>query len=332
MEHYIVMGICIFVLVITVFALKLFCRTKMKNVLNKHVVVTGGSSGIGKSVALIAARSGAHVTIIARNIQKLESAKNEIVEACKNPDIQRVEYLSLDISKNYDEVEKSLLDLEKTMGPIYMLANCAGTAIPGKIEDTTVENLKFMFDVNFFGTFYCTKAIVPLMKSRKEGIIVLTASQAACLGIFGYSGYSSSKFAIRGLAECLSMELFPYNVTVTVSLPPDTNTPGFKEEEKTKPLETKLISQAADLMEPDDVAKVLFKDALAGKFFSIIGFESFIVATVCAGMSPFSSWCEVLIQSILMGLLRIVGAFYLISFHRIIIRVMKNRDKNKRAE
>lgn len=58
------------------------------------------------------------------------------------------------------------------------------------------------------------------------------------------------------------MELFPYNVSVTLSLPPDTNTPGFKEEELIKPLETKLISQAADLMEPDDVAKALFKDAL----------------------------------------------------------------------
>lgn len=122
------------------------------------------------------------MTIIARNIQKLESAKSEIVRACKNPDTQRVEYLSLDIGKNYDEVEKSLLDLEKTMGPIYMLANCAGTAIPGKIEDTTAENLKLMLDVNFLGTFYCTKAIVPVMKSRKEGIIVLTASQAAMLG------------------------------------------------------------------------------------------------------------------------------------------------------
>ena len=122
------------------------------------------------------------MTIIARDIQKLEAAKLEIVRACKNRDTQKVEYLSLDVSKSYTEVEKSLNDLEKSMGPIYMLLNCAGTAICGKIEDTSIESLKLMLDVNFLGTFFCIKAVVPKMKNRKEGIIVLTASQAACLG------------------------------------------------------------------------------------------------------------------------------------------------------
>lgn len=82
------------------------------------------------------------------------------------------------------------------------------------------------------------------------------------LGIFGYSAYGATKFAIRGLAEALAMELTPHNVCVTLALPPDTDTPGFKEEEKTKPLETKLISDAGGLVQPEDVAKNLLYDSL----------------------------------------------------------------------
>ncbi|XP_033224468.1 3-ketodihydrosphingosine reductase [Belonocnema kinseyi] len=325
-------GICLLVLLILVLAAKQIWPTRLKNVENKHVVITGGSSGIGKCVALVAAKSGAHVTIIARDIQKLESAKSEIVRACRDRDTQKVEYFSLDIGKSYEDVEKSLHDLEKSMGPIYMLVNCAGTAICGKIEDTTAESLKLMVDLNFLGTFYCIKAVVPSMKSRKEGIIVLTSSQAACLGIFGYSAYCSTKFSLRGLAESISMELFPYNISVTLSLPPDTDTPGFATEELTKPLETKLIGKTAGLFKSEDVANKLFKDALAGKFFSIIGFESFILTTLTAGMSPFTSWCEVIMQSMLMGLLRIVGAFYLVSFQRIVLNCLKTRDQSKKSE
>ncbi|XP_015604701.1 3-ketodihydrosphingosine reductase [Cephus cinctus] len=320
------------VLIIILIIKQLFWRGRLKSIANKHVVVTGGSSGIGKCVALLAAKQGAHVTIIARDVQKLESAKSEILQACRNRDIQKVEYLSLDIGKSYENVEKSLNDLEKTMGPIYMLVNCAGTAICGKIEDTTTENLKYMIDINFLGTYYCIKAVVPRMKSTKEGIIVLTSSQAALLGVFGYSAYSSTKFALRGLAESIAMELNPHNVSVTLCLPPDTDTPGFAIEELSKPLETKLISAAAGLVNPEDVADQLIKDALSGKFFSTVGMEGFILTTLCAGMSPFSSLSELILQSLLMGLLRLVSACYLISFQRIILNCMKTRDKNKKSE
>lgn len=110
-------------------------------------------------------------------------AKNEILHACENKDVQRVEYLSLDIGENYDDVEKAVADLEKTMGPIYMLVNCAGIAMCGKIEDTSAYCLDRMIHTNFLGTYYCIKAVVQRMKASREGIIVLTSSQAAMLGI-----------------------------------------------------------------------------------------------------------------------------------------------------
>ena len=75
---------------------------------------------------------------------------------------------------------------------------------------------------------------------------------------------------MRGLAESLSMELQAYGITVTLSLPPDTDTPGFAEEEKTKPLETKLISQSAALVQPETVAEKLMDDTLVTSLLTII--------------------------------------------------------------
>ncbi|CAL7944906.1 unnamed protein product [Xylocopa violacea] len=218
------------------------------------------------------------------------------------------------------------------MGPIYMLVNCAGTAICGKIEDTSVADLQKMINVNFLGSYYCTKAIVQRMKASQEGIIVFTSSQAALLGIFGYSAYCSTKFALRGLAESLSMELTPYNISVTLCLPPDTDTPGFAVEELSKPLETKLISQTNPLVSPEAVANKLFKDALAGRFFSTVGMEGFLLTVLCSGMSPFNSIWELLLQSMLMGIFRLVSASYLVHFRKIIQNCMKTRDRNKKSE
>lgn len=124
------------------------------------------------------------MTIIARDVQKLKVAKNEIIHACKDKDVQKVEYLSLDIGEDYNAVEKAFSDLERTMGPVYMLVNCAGTAICGKIEDTSITDLQKMININFLGSYYCIKAVIQRMKASQEGIIVLTSSQAALLGMY----------------------------------------------------------------------------------------------------------------------------------------------------
>lgn len=153
----------------------------MKNII---LQVTGGSSGIGKCMAILAAKKGANVTIIARNVQNLEKAKQEILQARENKETQRVEYLSLDIAMDYETVEKALADLEKAMGPIYMLVNSAGLAIAGKIEDITIKNLDQMMRTNFLGTYYCIKAVTPRMKASRDGVIVLISSQAGLLGIY----------------------------------------------------------------------------------------------------------------------------------------------------
>lgn len=85
----------------------------------------------------------------------------------------------------------------------------------GKIEETSIEDAHKMMDLNYFGTYYPTRYCLAKMKKRNQGIIVITASQAALMGIYGYGAYGASKFALRGLAETIAMETSSYNVSVS---------------------------------------------------------------------------------------------------------------------
>lgn len=303
--------------------------SKKRNVVGKHVVITGGSSGIGKSAALWAAKHGAHVTIIARNENRLTDALNEIKSAVQNKE-QKITKVSCDVT-DLHKIENTIKELEKNIAPIYMLVNCAGMAICGQLEDISIPDVKKMIDVNYLGTLYPTRVVVPLFKARKEGIIVITASQASLMGIFGLSVYSSCKFALRGLAESLAMELKAYGVSVTLAMPPDTDTPGFENENKSKPEETKLISESGGLYKPDQVANRMMNDALNKTFFSVIGMESYILTILCTGMSPVCSISHLLIECTILGFLRMLGAFYLWTFNKIIYEGYEKRTNTNNS-
>lgn len=175
---------------------------------------------------------------------------------------QKFQYRCLDLSSNYDDVAKCLTDIEEEFGEIFMLINCAGLAICGVFEDVSVSDARKLMEINYWGTYNCTRYVLPKMKKNREGIIVVTASQAALFGIFGYGPYAASKYALRGMAETIAMESRHLGISVTMALPADTNTPGFENEEKTKPQETKIISGGGGLAEPHDVAKKILNDAL----------------------------------------------------------------------
>lgn len=119
-----------------------------------------------------------------------------------------------------------------------------------------------MMDINYMGTFHAVRSVLPSMKFRKKGKIACTSSVGGLLGVYGYTAYGASKFALRGFAEALQMEVKPFNISVTLCFPPDTDTPCFEEENKVKPLETKLISGAAGVLKPEDVASSILSDTL----------------------------------------------------------------------
>lgn len=150
----------------------------------KHVVITGGSSGIGKAAAFEAARLGAHVTVIGRDVSKLENTVKEIVENLKNVEKkdQVIQYAALDVTSDYDIIQKCFADLETKVGPIFMLVNCAGACICGLFENMEVQDIKAMVDLNYFGTALPTRAVLSKMRERDEGIVVFVSSEAALIG------------------------------------------------------------------------------------------------------------------------------------------------------
>lgn len=186
----------------------------------------------------------------------------KLLSAHRINDKQKIQYKSIDLSINYDTVANGLSKLEEEIGPIYMLVNCAGMALCGTIEDMSIEDSKLMMDINYYATYYPTRYILPKLKATGNGIIVITSSQAALIGVYGYGPYAAAKFALRGLAETIAMEISHTNVTITLALPADTDTPGFANENKTKPLITKIISGSGGIAKPEDVGRKILNDAL----------------------------------------------------------------------
>uniref|UniRef100_A0A493T638 3-dehydrosphinganine reductase n=2 Tax=Anas platyrhynchos TaxID=8839 RepID=A0A493T638_ANAPP len=170
-----------------------------------HVVVTGGSSGIGKCIAIECYKQGAFITLIARDENKLLQTKKEIEKYSVN-DKQVVLCISVDVSKDYEQVENVLKQAQEKLGPVDLLVNCAGTSVTGKFEAIEVNSFERLMAVNYLGSVYPSRAVISTMKERRMGRIVFVSSQAGQLGLFGYTAYSPTKFALRGLAEALQME------------------------------------------------------------------------------------------------------------------------------
>ncbi|XP_039609132.1 3-ketodihydrosphingosine reductase [Polypterus senegalus] len=296
-----------------------------------HVVVTGGSSGIGKCIAIECYKQGAFITLVARDESKLLQAKKEVETYAIN-DKQVVLCISVDVSKDYEQVESVIKQAQEKLGPVDMLVNCAGTSLASRFEEVEVSNFKRLMEINYLGSVYPTRAVITTMKERRVGRIMFVSSQAGQIGLFGYTAYSPSKFALRGLAESLQMEMKPYNIYITVAYPPDTDTPGFAEENKTKPLETKLISETSGVCQPEQVAKVVVKDAVQGNFNSSVGPDGYMLSSLTCGMSPVTSITEGLQQIVTMGLFRTIALFYLGSFDSIVRRCMMKREQLKTAD
>lgn len=215
-------SIALFILFAVHYAIYTWISKKpKKSIRDRHIIITGGSSGIGLSVAIECVQLGANVTIIARNVKNLESALKKI-ESKRHNENQKIQYRSVDLGKNYLDVEKCFEELEKSVGSIYGLINCAGMSICGTVDEMSLIDVKAMIDVNYWATFYPTRYVLRQLKKTGDGIIVLTGSQASLIGIYGYGPYAAAKFAIRGLAETIAMEVSNTKIFVTLALPADT--------------------------------------------------------------------------------------------------------------
>ena len=233
--------------------------------------VTGGSSGIGLAVAKKLVQSGTHVVLLARRKEKLESA-GEILRAEGGGG--KVYPVSLDV-RDREDVERVLGETFDLYGAPDLLINSAGIAYPGYFEEIPYEKFRDIMDINVGGMWNVTRASVPFMKPGSW--IVNVSSIAGFLGLFGYTAYSASKFAVVGFSESLRNELSGRGIGVSVLFPPDTKTPQLEEEEKTKPPETRAISGNAKALEPEYVAVALMRGIRRRRFFILPGFQGKLI-------------------------------------------------------
>ena len=254
---------------------------------DQHVFITGGSSGIGLALARQVAEAGARVSIVARDPAKLAAAREAINQAQAGD--TEVVAVSTDVSVE-NEILAALQTAETVHGPVDILITSAGVARPGYFEEVPVTVFEHTMAVNYFGTLYPLKAVVPAMRERGSGAVVLISSGAGLYGFFGYTPYAPSKFALRGLAEALRAELKPTGVGVTIVYPPDTDTPQLVEENLTKPVETKALTAGGGLWTADDVARLTLKAVQRGRFAVTPGFQITALAWLHSILAPVLNW------------------------------------------
>ena len=217
----------------------------------RHVLVSGGSSGIGKAISLSVATLGASVTVLARDEEKLRSTVSEL-EALRCRSSQRFSMHMADV-RVPEHVSAAVAAAEQA-APIHYLVNSAGVAVPGYVEDQSLEVLHDTIGTNLLGAISVTKAVLPGLVRRRHGHIVNISSVAGFIGVFGYTAYCASKFGLNGFSESLRAEMKRFDVRVSLCFPPETDTPMVAKERLTQPLESRAINSSAGIMKADDVA------------------------------------------------------------------------------
>ncbi|XP_042064945.1 3-dehydrosphinganine reductase TSC10A-like [Salvia splendens] len=272
---------------------------------NRHVFITGGSSGIGLALARLCAQRGAHVTILARNAARLEEAQHSIRLATGRD----VRAFSADV-RDYGAVKRAV----EEAGPIDVLVCNHGVYVPQELEEQDVEEIKFMIDVNLTGTFHLIKAALPGMKSNRAekgpGSIAIMSSQAGQVGIYGYTAYSASKFGLKGLAEALQHEVIADDIHLSLIFPPDTETPGFAEENKRRPQLTSIIAASSGAMKAEEVALKSLKGIQSGTFMVPCNLEGKLLTVATAGLSPQRSYVDAFVEVMTAGIMRLAGLVF----------------------
>ncbi len=177
---------------------------------DKVVLITGASSGIGRALALEMASRGAKLALGARRMEQLDELKS----ALPNTEVLCVK---TDVAIE-SECQNLINQTVEKFGRLDILINNAGISMRSMFEATDLEVIRRVMDVNFYGTVYCTKFALPHLLASK-GSLVGIISIAGYLGLPGRTGYSASKFAVRGFLDTIRIEHLHSGLHVLVAAP-----------------------------------------------------------------------------------------------------------------
>lgn len=229
----------------------------------KTVIITGGSSGVGKELALRLADLGANLALIARDEKKLEIVKKEVSDIIS--DLQTVDVFPCDVSDS-KQVEKTFTKIADRFGSFNILINSAGILREGYFEHQSLNTFREVMDINFFGTLHCIRAALPFFKKNNGGRIVNISSVAGLMGVFGYSAYCASKHALVGLTASLRSEFRPQNIFFHIVYPPEFTSPMVDELNTYRTPENKALAQTIPVMTAESVADAIIKGIQKNKY------------------------------------------------------------------
>ena len=178
--------------------------------MTKIWMITGASSGFGAAFARHALGSGDAVVLTARRRDRLEAL------AATAPD--RALAVAMDVT-DPASVAAAVQQAEARFGRIDVLINNAGYGIVGAVEETSDAELRALMETNFFGAFTVTNAVLPGMRARRAGAIVMISSMGGQMSFAGFGPYSASKFAMEGLTEALAQEVGPLGIKAMIVEP-----------------------------------------------------------------------------------------------------------------
>ncbi len=206
---------------------------------DKRVLITGASSGIGEAAAREFARQGAIVVIVSEKAQELHAVAQSIRDAGG-----RADAIVVDLSKP-EQVQGVIARAEALVGPLDVLVNNAGIGLGATITETRQEQMRLLFEVNFFALAELCKQALTLMSARRSGRIINVSSAAALFGSPTVSAYSATKGAVHAYTMALRTEASLYGVFVSEVLPVSVRTRFFEsvQGEKYRPTGVMLTSE-----------------------------------------------------------------------------------------
>jgi short-subunit dehydrogenase len=176
-------------------------------------VVTGSSTGSGFETSLLLAKNGYHTYATMRNLDK----STRIKETAKKDNLP-IEVLQLDVTDD-KSVTDAISEISNKQGRIDVLVNNAGYDVTGAVEELSMDEIKAQFETNFFGAVRVMKAVLPIMRKQKSGVIVNTSSIGGLIGVPLHSAYVGSKFALEGFSESMKYELEDFGIKIILIEP-----------------------------------------------------------------------------------------------------------------
>ncbi|EPS25693.1 hypothetical protein PDE_00627 [Penicillium oxalicum 114-2] len=277
----------------------------------RTILITGGSEGTGRALALQLAAKGAHVVIVARTVSKLQNTVQELKEEAPHPVQQRFHYISADLTDS-SECERVVAEVTEWNGgaPPDTVICCAGFCLPGFFAEVPLATQRQQMDTVYWTAANMAHATLrkwlsPVQPSNQTKTprrhLVFCASVLAFAPIAGYGPYSAAKAALRSLSDTLSQEIEMYNgaysqrhrevapaadVKIHTVFPMGILSPGYDKEQELKPALTKKLEEADQPQTPEEVARVTIAALERGEYMITTMFMGNILKGFSLGLSP----------------------------------------------